>query len=157
MELGALVCVPGAPRCEVCSLAQLCQGYAAGRAAELPVKPAPKAKGRVPVTVALIESERGVLLQRRPARGLLAGLWQPAAWEKSLTREELTAELAALGVRAALGEALPPQSMCLPTRSGSWAAGAAPPRRASCPTAMSGPRPRIWPRYTPCRMRSARM
>ena len=73
MELGALVCVPGAPRCEVCPLAQLCQGYAAGRAAELPVKPAPKAKGRVPVTVALIESERGVLLQRRPARGLLAG------------------------------------------------------------------------------------
>lgn len=107
MELGALVCVPGAPRCEVCPLAQLCQGYAAGRAAELPVKPAPKAKGRVPVTVALIESERGVLLQRRPARGLLAGLWQPAAWEKSLTREELTAALAALGVRAALGEALP--------------------------------------------------
>ena len=108
MELGALVCVPGAPRCEVCPLAQLCQGYAAGRAAELPVKPAPKAKGRVPVTVALIESERGVLLQRRPARGLLAGLWQPAAWEKSLTHEELTAALAALGVRAALGEALPP-------------------------------------------------
>ena len=108
MELGALVCVPGAPRCEVCPLAQLCQGYAAGRAAELPVKPAPKAKGSVPVTVALIESERGVLLQRRPARGLLAGLWQPAAWEKSLTREELTAALAALGVRAALGEALPP-------------------------------------------------
>ena len=59
-------------------------------------------------SVALIESERGVLLQRRPARGLLAGLWQPAAWEKSLTREELTAALAALGVRAALGEALPP-------------------------------------------------
>ena len=108
MELGALVCVPGAPRCEVCPLAQLCQGYAAGRAAELPVKPAPKAKGRVPVTVALIESERGVLLQRRPARGLLAGLWQPAAWEKSLTREELTAALAALDVRATLGEALPP-------------------------------------------------
>ena len=108
MELGALVCVPGAPRCEVCPLAQLCQGCAAGRAAELPVKPAPKAKGRVPVTVALIESERGVLLQRRPARGLLAGLWQPAAWEKSLTREELTAALAALGVRAALGEVLPP-------------------------------------------------
>ena len=108
MELGALVCVPGAPRCEVCPLAQLCQGYAAGRAAELPVKPAPKAKGRVPVTVALIESERGVLLQRRPARGLLAGLWQPAAWEKSLTHEELTAALASLGVRATLGEALPP-------------------------------------------------
>ena len=108
MELGALVCVPGTPRCGECPLVGLCQGYAAGRAAELPVKPAPKAKARVPVTVALIESEAGLLLQRRPARGLLAGLWQPAAWEKSLTREELTAALANLGVQAALDEPLPP-------------------------------------------------
>ena len=30
MELGALVCVPGAPRCEVCPLAQLCQGTPQG-------------------------------------------------------------------------------------------------------------------------------
>ena len=71
MELGALVCVPGTPRCGECPLADLCQGYAAGRAAELPVKPAPKAKSKVPVTVALIESERGLLLQRLPAHGLL--------------------------------------------------------------------------------------
>jgi adenine-specific DNA glycosylase len=72
------------------------------------VKPAPKAKGKVPVTVALIESEQGLLLQRRPARGLLAGLWQPAAWEKALTRDELTAALAGIGVQAVLDEPLPP-------------------------------------------------
>ena len=66
------------------------------------------AKGKVPVTVALIESEQGLLLQRRPARGLLAGLWQPAAWEKALTRDELTAALAGIGVQAALDEPLPP-------------------------------------------------
>lgn len=98
MELGALVCIPGTPHCEECPLADLCRGYAAGRADQLPVKPAPKAKGKVPVTVALIESEQGLLLQRRPARGLLAGLWQPAAWEKALTRDELTAALAGIGV-----------------------------------------------------------
>ena len=108
MELGALVCIPGTPHCEECPLADLCRGYAAGRADQLPVKPAPKAKGKVPVTVALIESEQGLLLQRRPARGLLAGLWQPAAWEKALTRDELTAALAGIGVQAALDESLPP-------------------------------------------------
>ena len=59
MELGALVCIPGTPHCEECPLADLCRGYAAGRADQLPVKPAPKAKGKVPVTVALIESEQG--------------------------------------------------------------------------------------------------
>ena len=157
MELGALVCVPGTPRCGECPLVGLCQGYAAGRAAELPVKPAPKAKARVPVTVALIESEAGLLLQRRPARGLLAGLWQPAAWEKSLTREELTAALANLGVQAALNEPLSRQSTYLRTKSGSLAAGAAPHRPAPCPTAMSGPPPPSWPRFTPCRTHSVRM
>lgn len=108
MELGALVCIPGTPHCEACPLADRCLGYAAGRAGALPVKPAPKAKTTVPVTVALVESDAGLLLQRRPAKGLLAGLWQPAAWEKALTKDELTAALAKLGVQATLTEPLPP-------------------------------------------------
>lgn len=108
MELGALVCIPGTPHCEACPLADRCLGCAAGRAGELPVKPAPKAKTTVPVTVALVESDAGLLLQRRPAKGLLAGLWQPAAWEKALTKDELTAALAKLGVQAELTEPLPP-------------------------------------------------
>ena len=108
MELGARVCIPGTPHCEACPLADRCLGCAAGRAGELPVKPAPKAKTTVPVTVALVESDAGLLLQRRPAKGLLAGLWQPAAWEKALTKDELTAALAKLGVQATLTEPLPP-------------------------------------------------
>lgn len=108
MELGALVCIPGTPHCEACPLADRCLGCAAGRAGELPVKPAPKAKTTVPVTVVLVESDAGLLLQRRPAKGLLAGLWQPAAWEKALTKDELTAALAKLGVQATLTEPLPP-------------------------------------------------
>ena len=108
MELGALVCIPGTPHCEGCPLADRCQGYAAGQAGELPVKPAPKAKAEQPVTVALIQSEQGLLLQRRPARGLLAGLWQPAAWESALTSQEVENRLSDLGVTAALTQALPP-------------------------------------------------
>ena len=107
MELGALVCVPGTPHCESCPLSGLCLGYRAGRQAELPVKPAPKAKTPVAVTVAMVESPQGLLLQRRPAKGLLAGLWQPAAWERSLSREELTAELEKIGVQVTWEEPLP--------------------------------------------------
>lgn len=108
MELGALVCVPGMPHCEECPLSGLCQGYAAGRQAELPVKPAPKAKTQVPVTVALVQSSAGLLLQRRPGKGLLAGLWQPAAWEKAMSQQELSAALEAIGVQVQWGEELPP-------------------------------------------------
>ena len=92
-----------------------------------------QAKGKVPVTVALIESEQGLLLQRRPARGLLAGLWQPAAWEKALTRDELTAALAGIGVQAAL--------CLLYTSARPWASC-----RFCKKASPLGPRPRL-PKY----------
>ena len=110
MELGALVCVPNAaPQCLACPLAPVCRGFAAGRAEQLPVKPPKKEKERLPVTVALVQSPAGLLLQRRPDKGLLAGLWQPAAFEnQAMNREQLTAALAALGVDAALDWPLQP-------------------------------------------------
>ena len=100
MELGALVCLPnGAPKCEVCPLAAQCKGRAAGRAEQLPVKTAKPEKTLVPVTAALITGPQGVLLQRRPSKGLLAGLWQPVLWEDTtLTAAETAARLAALGL-----------------------------------------------------------
>ena len=110
MELGALVCVPNAaPQCLACPLVPVCRGFAAGRAEQLPVKPPKKEKERLPVTVALVQSPAGLLLQRRPDKGLLAGLWQPAAFEnQALSREQLTAALAALGVDAVLERPLQP-------------------------------------------------
>lgn len=100
MELGALVCVPnGAPLCEQCPLAHLCQARAAGTALSLPRKAAPKARRIEPVTLAVVRSPVGVLLQQRPEKGLLAGLWQPVLWEnETLTPNEARARLAALGV-----------------------------------------------------------
>lgn len=100
MELGALVCLPnGVPRCGECPLAQQCKGRAAGRAEQLPVKPPKPEKTVVPVTAALVTGPQGILLQRRPQKGLLAGLWQPVAFEgKAMTQPELDAALRAMGL-----------------------------------------------------------
>lgn len=102
MELGALVCLPnGAPLCGQCPWQGLCAACAAGTAERLPVKPPKKAKAEVPVTVALVTGPAGVLLQKRPAKGLLAGLWQPLAFEgEALCAREVCARLAALGLPA---------------------------------------------------------
>ena len=82
MELGALVCVPnGAPLCGQCPLAESCLARAAGTTAQLPQKAKPKPRKIVPVTLALVESPAGFLVQQRPQKGLLAGLWQPVLWE----------------------------------------------------------------------------
>ena len=108
MELGALVCVPnGAPLCEQCPLARLCQARAAGTALSLPQKAAPKARKLEDLTVALVESPAGFLIQRRPEKGLLAGLWQPLLWEgAAMTAEQLPAALTALGIHG-IAEAKP--------------------------------------------------
>lgn len=100
MELGALVCVPnGAPLCDQCPLASLCKARAAGTALSLPQKAAPKARRIEPVTLALVRSPEGILLQQRPEKGLLAGLWQPVLWEnESLSAEEIRQRLETLGV-----------------------------------------------------------
>ena len=111
MELGALVCVPnGAPLCEQCPLAHLCAARSAGTTPELPQKAKPKPRRIQPVTLALLESPEGFLLQQRPEKGLLAGLWQPVLWEnESLSAEETLARLQAMGldVRGTRPEALP--------------------------------------------------
>lgn len=80
MELGALICLPnGAPLCESCPLHSMCRAYAAGTQLSLPAKPKPVPKKTQNYTVLCIlnEDHTRVLLQKRPEKGLLAGLWQP--------------------------------------------------------------------------------
>ncbi len=113
MELGALVCLPGgAPLCGQCPLAALCEAHRAGTAQQLPVKAAPRERRVTPVTLALVQSPDGWLVQRRPENGLLAGLWQPALWEDECfgCPGEVRAALEALGLDCggAQPEPLPP-------------------------------------------------
>ena len=114
MELGALVCLPGgAPLCGQCPLAALCEGRKAGAAASLPRKAEPKPRRILPVTVALVQNGAtgAWLLQKRPERGLLAGLWQPPAFEGQALDgpDAVRAALAGLGLDPGFGqpEALP--------------------------------------------------
>ena len=76
MELGALVCTPGAPRCEACPVRGACRGRAAGRAATLPIKAAKVAPREVEAVAVLLRRGARVLAVRRPPRGLLGGLWE---------------------------------------------------------------------------------
>ena len=77
MELGATVCLPnGAPLCDKCPAQDFCVARREGRTGQLPVKAKKKARRVEERTVWLIFHEGRVALRRRPARGLLAGLWE---------------------------------------------------------------------------------
>ncbi len=74
MDLGATWCTTRNPACERCPLAENCKGLREGRVSELPT-PRPRKDLPVKQTVMwLIESECGVLLQRRPPLGIWPGL-----------------------------------------------------------------------------------
>ncbi len=79
IELGALVCLPGEPKCGACPLALLCRARAEGRERDLPVRGAKKAR-RTEQRIVLVlrpggEGAHSVVIRRRPA-GLLGGLYE---------------------------------------------------------------------------------
>lgn len=77
MELGATVCLPnGAPLCEECPWMQMCEARKQGRIAELPVKTKAKKRKVEKRTVLVIREGSRVVLQKRPEKGLLAGLYE---------------------------------------------------------------------------------
>lgn len=76
MELGALVCTPANPRCEVCPMRRVCVARARGLVDQLPNRGRPTTAERVVVSAALVRRNGSLLMQRRPERGLLAGMWE---------------------------------------------------------------------------------
>ena len=77
MELGATVCGPNRkPDCLRCPCCDFCRGYCAGTAEVLPVKNPKRARRIEERTVFILSCDGRFALEKRPNKGLLAGLWQ---------------------------------------------------------------------------------
>ena len=91
MDLGAVICTPRDPMCELCPVSEDCAAYKLGVQEERPVK---KPRKKIPhhiVTAAVIQKDGNVLLAQRHNNRLLGGLWEfPGG-----TLEELDDDLAA--------------------------------------------------------------
>ena len=90
IELGAIVCVPnGAPKCEECPLAYLCEANQKGIQAELPVKKKAKERRIEKKTVLVIRDGDCLAIRKRPSKGLLAGLYEFPNLEGHLTEKQV--------------------------------------------------------------------
>ena len=100
MELGATVCGPNwAPRCEECPVKTICAAAKHGTAENYPVKK-PKAKRRTEEkTVFILSCDGAYALEKRPDKGLLAGLWQFPNTEGKLEVPQAMAYLEEQGLR----------------------------------------------------------
>ena len=98
MDLGATVCLPnGVPLCHACPAAQLCLAHDRGTEQDYPVKTALKARRKERRTVLLLSCGDRIAIRKRPARGLLAGLWEYPNLEGKLSQRAVRAHIEALG------------------------------------------------------------
>ncbi len=100
MELGATVCGPNRkPDCGACPCQRFCLGHQRGTAQGLPVK-LPKGKRREEDrTVFILCCQGRYALEKRPSRGLLAGLWQFPNMPGRLDERQALVEAEKLGLR----------------------------------------------------------
>jgi A/G-specific adenine glycosylase len=75
MELGATVCLPSSPYCLLCPVQEECQALAASRQKEFPHKKKKKPPRKQQVVFLLFLHEKSLLVERRPANGLLSNMW----------------------------------------------------------------------------------
>jgi A/G-specific adenine glycosylase len=108
MELGALICTPRNPKCDVCPLAKYCEAKKRGLQDQLPLKTKRKPLPHFDVTAAVIRKNGRLLIAQRPLGGRLGGLWEfpggkvePGETLKQCLRREIKEEL---GMRIKVGQ-----------------------------------------------------
>ena len=103
MELGALVCRSRNPQCLACPVREFCRAAREGTREIIP-RPRKLRLEKIEAAIAVIEKDGRFLIQKRPAGGLLAGLWEfpggkvepgesPTAALRREIREELGVEV----------------------------------------------------------------
>ena len=99
IELGAVVCLPnGEPRCGSCPVSHLCLAHEQGRETEFPVKKKAKKRQIENRTVLLFRDAQKTAIRKRPAKGLLAGMYEFPNREGRMTYDEVVGYGKSLGL-----------------------------------------------------------
>ncbi|MFV0292371.1 MAG: A/G-specific adenine glycosylase [Paracoccus sp. (in: a-proteobacteria)] len=94
MDLGATICTPRKPACAICPLRPLCAAHDAGIAPDLPRRAPKPVKPQRQGMVWIALNANAILLERRPAKGLLGGTmaFPSTGWDGSETPPPITAD-----------------------------------------------------------------
>ncbi len=75
MDLGATVCTRSKPKCEPCPINKSCKAFAQDKTQVLPTPKPKKILPQKETTMLIIRMGNEVLLEKRPQKGIWAGLW----------------------------------------------------------------------------------
>lgn len=108
IELGAIVCVPnGEPKCEECPVKAMCVAHKENLTAEIPVKKKAKARKIEDRTVLIFKDHDKIAIRKRPAKGLLAGLYEFPNLDGQLSMDEVTEYSKTIGLMPVRVQKLP--------------------------------------------------
>ncbi|MGE0109553.1 MAG: A/G-specific adenine glycosylase [Bdellovibrionales bacterium] len=86
MDLGAMICTPRSPKCDLCPWKRMCQAHKEGHAEAYPHRaPQKKKPHRKATAFVLLDPKERVLLRKRDEKGLLAGMTAVpmSVWEEA--------------------------------------------------------------------------
>lgn len=99
MELGATVCIPnGAPHCDRCPWQEFCLAHKNNSFERLPVKTKSKPRKVEERTILIVRDGEHVILEKRPKKGLLAGMYQFINLMGHLTEEDALKQVQQMGL-----------------------------------------------------------
>lgn len=95
MELGALICKPTSPQCDICPVQSSCRGFEQRIQTALPVKTKKKKPKLLHMVAGVVVDGDHVLIRRREAEGLLARLYEfpNLEWGTRPPEEEISQHL----------------------------------------------------------------
>lgn len=99
MDMGAMICTRSSPKCDVCPVADTCEGRLAGNALDYPGKKPKKAIPEKKTVMLLPKFGDEVLVYQRPPMGLWGGLWGFYEAESLECIDEVAAPLGLLNFR----------------------------------------------------------
>lgn len=106
MEIGALICLPnGKPYCLSCPLSSYCQAYQQDLTEQIPMKQKKAQRKEIDLTILLFKYDDRYSVEKRPEKGLLAGLYQIPNVEGHLTEVDLRNRYPFIKTISYLGEA----------------------------------------------------
>lgn len=99
MELGAMICTPKSPKCNICPWYLICVSRILNLQYRLPLKTPKKPVQVVRRIIAVIFDGQRVLVHKRPSKGLLGGLWEFPGWEFAEDQKQsITNKLLQIGI-----------------------------------------------------------
>lgn len=108
IELGATVCLPKCGAlCHLCPLAAFCIAHRDGDVESIPAPKQKKLRKIENRTVLLLQSDLEVLVEKRPNKGLLAGLWQLPSLDGHCSEAKVLAYAREVGLDVIRIESLP--------------------------------------------------